>query len=81
MAATFQISTHSQNAICTYKPNIFVYAKTQPTATSASYNIPKYVPQTNMPIKWNIYATYIKYLTGIYGGGMWLYVPQMKYVH
>ena len=51
------------------------YAKTQQTATSSLPVIAKYVLNTNMPIKWIIYA---KYFGCICRGCTEIYMPIMK---
>ena len=53
--------------------SLHMCAKTQPTATSASPVIAKYVLETNMPTNLGIYAIYVQYLMCTYGGCMCTY--------
>ena len=45
---------------------LFIYAKAQATATSHSYFIAKYMPETNMHLELGTYAIYAIYLIDIY---------------
>ena len=46
-----------------YTPTgLHICAITQPTAIHTSHVIAKYVPETNMPTKLDIFAIYTKYL-------------------
>ena len=61
----------SQHPVWAYHPNILhIYAKTQPTITSISHVIAKYVEDTNIPSKLGIYGqyyhTYIRDVGNIY---------------
>ena len=60
-------SSHSQHAMWTYRPNILhLHVKIQPTATFISQVIAKYLPETYMHHKLDIYAIYAKYFICIY---------------
>ena len=61
-------------------PFLHVYAKTQPTATSTSPVIAKYVQETNMPMKLDILTIYAK----IFCMHMWdvcACISHIKHVH
>ena len=45
---------------------LHIYAKTKPTTICTSHMIAKYVPETNMPVKWGTCSIHAKYLTHIY---------------
>ena len=57
------------------------YSKTQPTTTSTSPVITKYIPEINMLINLSISALHPKYLTCIYRRCMHLNVSHIRHVH
>ena len=56
---------------------MFIYAKTQPTATSISHAIAN-ICQTDMPNRLSLYAIYLKYLTYLYRGCIHIYNQHVK---
>ena len=56
-------------------PNFANTCQTQPTGIPTSHVTAKYRPETNMPTKLGIYATY---LMGLYGRWIHIYVPLIK---
>ena len=66
-----------------YRPHhfyIYIYAKTQPNATSTSYVITLYMQDTNMSTELGIYTIYTQNLICISWGCMCIYVPHIKLV-
>ena len=68
MDATLQIYFTQQTMLYGHVDPTFwnIYTKMQPTASSNSYVIIKYVSENNLPTKLGIYIIYPKYLTSIY---------------
>ena len=65
----FKHSSHGQHATWTCEPNMLhLFTKTQPTATSTSLIIAKYVPEIYLPTKLDIYTIYGKSLNCMYRG-------------
>ena len=53
---------------------LYIYAKAEPTETSASQVIAKYVSEIKMPTKFGIYIpSFTEYLTCIYGAFIHIY--------
>ena len=54
--------THTATMLNEHTDPTFLYicTKIKPLATDVAYIIAKYEPETNMPLKWQIYATYAK---------------------
>ena len=72
----------SANTVNGHVEKIFlhIYVKAQPTATSTSFVITKYVSETCISNKLGAYAIYIKYLTCMNGGCLhiYIYISHMK---
>ena len=61
----FKYSSCAQHATWAYRPHIFGYIHQNTTACNFYFMLLQNVPQTNMAIKFDMYAIYAQYLMSI----------------